>query len=124
MNADVTRLLDRNGGLATTAQLLTVMTRQQLDVQVRKGGLFRVWYGVYSRVEPDLLGRPAAPDVFMGQPAVASMTPLCGRGGALRASWNGRFVISAADAALPRCAGCCRSRMHVRSRRWRAKPGL
>jgi hypothetical protein len=73
VNADVTRLLDRNGGLATTAQLLTVMTRQQLDVQVRKGGLFHVWYGVYSRVEPDLLGRLAAPDVFMGQPAVASM---------------------------------------------------
>ena len=37
--ADVLR---HNGGLATTAQLLTVITRQQLDVQVANGGLVRV----------------------------------------------------------------------------------
>ncbi|GAA2771834.1 hypothetical protein [Mycolicibacterium pallens] len=73
VNAAVTALLDRTGGIATTAQLLTVMTRQQLDVQVRRGGLVRVWYGVYSRAMPDLVGRLAALDVFMGQWAVASM---------------------------------------------------
>jgi hypothetical protein len=66
-------LLNRNGGMATTAQLLTVMTRQQLDVQVRKGGLVRVWYGIYARAMPDLVGRLAALDVLMGRPAVASM---------------------------------------------------
>lgn len=59
--------------LATTAQLLTVMTRQQLDVQVKKGSLVRVWRGVYARKQPDLLGRLAALDLFMGQGAVASM---------------------------------------------------
>ncbi|AET19530.1 Conserved hypothetical protein [Mycobacterium tuberculosis variant bovis BCG str. Pasteur 1173P2] len=42
------------------------MTRQQLDVQVKNGGLVRVWYGVYAAQEPDLLGRLAALDVFMG----------------------------------------------------------
>lgn len=73
MNSDVAALFDRNGGFATTGQLLTVITRQQLDVQVRKGRLVRVWYGVYSRGEPDLLGRLAALDVFMCQTAVASM---------------------------------------------------
>ena len=66
-------LLAHNGGIATTAQLLTVMTRQQLDVQVRKGGLVRVWYGIYARAVPDLVGRLAALDLFMGQPVVASM---------------------------------------------------
>ena len=60
VKADVARLFDRNGGFATTAQLQTVMTRQQIDVQVRKGELLRVWYGVYSRVQPDLRGRLAA----------------------------------------------------------------
>ncbi|MCX2934621.1 hypothetical protein ORI20_30595 [Mycobacterium sp. CVI_P3] len=73
MNAEAADILSRNGGIATTAQLLTVMTRQQLDVQVRKGELVRVWYGVYARDKPDLLGRLAALDVFLGAPAVASM---------------------------------------------------
>lgn len=58
----------------TTAELLTVMTRQQLDVQVRKGGLVRVWYGVYARTEPDLRGRLVALDRFLGNHAVACMS--------------------------------------------------
>jgi len=49
------------------------MTRQQLRVQVRNGGLVRVWYGVYAATHPDLLGRLAALDVYMGQQAVACM---------------------------------------------------
>jgi hypothetical protein len=66
-------LLIRSGGLATTAQLMTVMTRQQLDVQVAKGGLVRVWHGVYARTQPDLLRRLAALDLVTGQDTVASM---------------------------------------------------
>lgn len=73
MNAEAADLLARSGGIATAAQLLTVMTRQQLDVQVRKGGLVRVWYGIYARAMPDLPGRLAALDVFMRADAVASM---------------------------------------------------
>src|ERR1700742_429868 len=66
-------LLQENGGLATTEQLLTVMTRQQLDVQVRKCGLVRIWHGVYAATAPDLVGRLAALDLFMGQRAVPCM---------------------------------------------------
>jgi hypothetical protein len=66
-------LLERLGGYATSAQLLTVMTRQQLDVQVKNGGLVRVWYGIYAAAEPDLFGRLAALDLFMGRHAVACM---------------------------------------------------
>lgn len=65
--------MERAGGFATTAQLLTVMTRQQLDVQVKNGRLVRVWYGVYSAQTPDLLGRLAALDIFMGRQAVACL---------------------------------------------------
>lgn len=57
----------------TTADLLRVMTRQQLDVRARNGGLVRVWHGVYSTGQPDLLGRLAALDVFAGQRVVACM---------------------------------------------------
>jgi hypothetical protein len=67
------QLLDELGGFASTAQLLTVITRKQLRVQVQNGGLVRVWYGVYAATEPDLIGRLAALDLFMGQRAVACM---------------------------------------------------
>lgn len=49
------------------------MTRQQLDVQVRKGSLVRVWYGVYSAAKPDLMGRLAALDLYMGREAVVCL---------------------------------------------------
>ena len=65
--------LEKAGGFATTTQLLTAMTRQQLDVQVKNGGLVRVWYGVYAAQEPNLLGRLTALDVFIGRHAVACM---------------------------------------------------
>jgi hypothetical protein len=73
VHTDALKVLEKLGGFATTAQLLAVMTRQQLDVQVKSGGLVRVWYGVYAAQQPNLLGRLAALDIFMGQPAVACM---------------------------------------------------
>ena len=53
MNADAVEMISRADGVATTADLLTVMTRQQLDVAVRRGRLIRVWRGVYSVEQPD-----------------------------------------------------------------------
>ncbi|CPR03175.1 hypothetical protein BN971_00272 [Mycobacterium bohemicum DSM 44277] len=73
MHPGALAVLERAGGFATTAQLLTVMTRQQLDVQVKSGRLVRVWYGIYAAQQPNLLGRLAALDIFMGRQAVACM---------------------------------------------------
>jgi hypothetical protein len=73
MHSAALALLKELGGFATASQLLTVMTRQQLRVQVRKGGLVRVWYGIYAASDPDLTGRLAALDLFMGKRAVACM---------------------------------------------------
>lgn len=73
MHPEILALFAHGGGFATTAQLLTVMTRQQLDVRVRSGVLVRVWHGVYGTVEPDLLGRLRALDLFMGERAVACL---------------------------------------------------
>lgn len=66
-------LLEECGGFATTAQLLTVMTREKLLVEVRNGGLVRVWHGIYAATSPDLAGRLAALDIFTGQHAVACL---------------------------------------------------
>jgi hypothetical protein len=73
VDSEAAAILRSAGGFATTAQLLTVMTRQKLDVLVRNRGLIRVWYGVYTDHEPNLLGRLAALDIFMGQEAVVCM---------------------------------------------------
>ncbi|MDR3656907.1 MAG: hypothetical protein P4L48_14975 [Mycobacterium sp.] len=73
MQSDVAAVLRNGGGFATTAQLLTVMTRQKLDVQVRNRGLIRVWFGVYAAHEPSLLGRLAALDIFLGRESVVCM---------------------------------------------------
>jgi len=63
----------RVAGLATTAELLHSMTRKQLDAAVRRGRLFRVWHGVYSTSEPDLMARLWALDLVVGGHAVACL---------------------------------------------------
>jgi hypothetical protein len=73
MHSAALALLEEYGGFATTAQLRTVMTREKLLVEVRNGRLVRVWYGIYAATVPDLIGRLAALDLFMGQHAVACM---------------------------------------------------
>jgi hypothetical protein len=73
MDSRAPELIASLGGYATARQLMSVMTRQELDVQVRKGALVRVWYGVYALAEPSLLGRLQALDVFMGREAVVCM---------------------------------------------------
>lgn len=65
-------LLDR-GGLATTSELLTLLSRKRLAGLVKVGRLFRVWHGVYATTEPDVLGKLAALDLVAGQPIVACM---------------------------------------------------
>jgi len=49
------------------------MTRQQLGVQVKRGGLVRFWYGVYAVTQPNLLQRLIALDIFMGRHVVACL---------------------------------------------------
>jgi hypothetical protein len=73
VNSDAAEVIRRGDGLATTADLLTVLTRQQLDVQIRKSGLIRVWRGVYSVTQPDLLMRLRALDLLIGGHAVACL---------------------------------------------------
>lgn len=62
-----------HGGIATTQQLLAVITDKTLTSRVRAGTLFRVWHGVYSSHPPDIACRLRALDLLAGLPIVACM---------------------------------------------------
>jgi hypothetical protein len=53
MTGDLDALFDAQGGVATTAQLLTLFSRSRLDISIRDGDLVKVWPGIYGREEPD-----------------------------------------------------------------------
>lgn len=50
---DLDEVFRRQGGVASTAQLLKTLSRSRLDIEIRNGGLLKVWPGVYSRQQPD-----------------------------------------------------------------------
>lgn len=70
---DIESVLLASGGLATTAELLTVTTRKRLAGFIKTGRLIRVCHGVYASAEPDVVGKLAALDLFAGRPIVACM---------------------------------------------------
>lgn len=59
--------------LATTMDLLSVLSRKQLAGLVKAGRLTRVCHGVYAWCQPDVLTKLAALDRLAGQPIVACM---------------------------------------------------
>lgn len=69
----IDELFAANGGLATTDQLLTVMSRKSLAAHIRAGALTRVWHGVYALEPPGTIGRLAALDLMTGKSIVACM---------------------------------------------------
>lgn len=70
---DIDKVLHDGGGLATTAQLLTVISRKRLAGLVKCGRLIRVCHGVYMATEPDMLDRLAAVELMVNQRVVACM---------------------------------------------------
>ncbi|SRX82896.1 hypothetical protein MPP7335_04665 [Mycolicibacterium parafortuitum] len=65
---DLDGLFRDQGGVATTGQLLAYLTRSRLDIEIREGGLIKVWPGVYSRDEPDIPARLRGLDLRAGEP--------------------------------------------------------
>ncbi|MGV9801158.1 type IV toxin-antitoxin system AbiEi family antitoxin domain-containing protein [Mycobacterium sp. NPDC003449] len=63
----------RNGGVATTQQLLAVMSYRTLARRVRDGRVFRVVHGVYAQHPPDTSARLAALDLMTGTRVVACL---------------------------------------------------
>jgi hypothetical protein len=70
---DLEQLFARQGGVATTAQLRTLVSRSQLDTRVNRGDLVKVWAGVYSRDEPDGLTRLRGLDLRAGEPVAVCL---------------------------------------------------
>lgn len=70
---DIESALRANGGLATTAQLLTTMTRKRLAWLVKSGRLIRVCHGVYGLNEPGVFEQLAALDLLAREPIVACL---------------------------------------------------
>ncbi|CAA0134655.1 Uncharacterised protein [Mycolicibacterium vanbaalenii] len=66
-------LFATQGGVATTAQLLTAYSRSRLDTAIRDGALLKVWPGVYSREEPDILIRLRGLDLRAGGPVAVCL---------------------------------------------------
>jgi len=69
----IDELFAAHGGLATTDQLLTAMSRKTLAAHVRAGALVRVWHGVYALEPPGTVGRLAALELMTGKSIVACM---------------------------------------------------
>ena len=67
------RTFAMNGGVATTRDLLTVLTPKELEIRVRKGGLIRIRRGVYAMTVPATAERLAALDLSSGARIVACM---------------------------------------------------
>lgn len=69
----VDTLLDAQGGVATSGQLLQLISRRTLQAEIDSGAFTRVWPGVYCRGEPDLLVRLAGLDLRAGQPVAVCL---------------------------------------------------
>jgi hypothetical protein len=48
MHPELLRLLDEQGGVVTSAQALTFLTRRGLEAELNSDGLQKVWYGIYG----------------------------------------------------------------------------
>lgn len=48
MDLRLRQLLDRQGGVVTSAQALTFLTRRGLESELKHGPLQKIWYGIYS----------------------------------------------------------------------------
>lgn len=67
MPNDLDALFDGQGGVATTGQVLSALSRSQLDTRIQQGKLIKVWPGVYSRDEPDAIIRLRGLDLRAGE---------------------------------------------------------
>ncbi len=72
MDADLQALLDLQDGVATSAQILSKLSRRTFDSYLKTGALERIWQGIYSRGEPDDWTRLRGLDLSAGKPV-----PVC-----------------------------------------------
>lgn len=59
-------LLDTQGGIVTTAQVSRYLTRRELETELRRGQLTRLWHGIYGRGAVNLGLQLRGLDMFTG----------------------------------------------------------
>jgi hypothetical protein len=68
MTGELRALFDAHHGVATSGQLLAVLSRSRLDTMIGRGEVLKVWPGVYSLDEPDAMTRLRGVDLRAGEP--------------------------------------------------------
>jgi hypothetical protein len=66
MQAELEALLNSQQGLATSGQILSLISRRSFDAELRTGSLERIWQGIYCHGEPDDLMRLRGLDLSCG----------------------------------------------------------
>jgi hypothetical protein len=66
MSKELSRLLDEQGGVVTSGQALTFLTRHGLEAELNRGALQKIWYGIYGRGEVDTRLRLRGLDLATG----------------------------------------------------------
>ncbi len=73
MYAELSQLLDTQGGVVTAAQALTFLTRRGLEAHVNHGALHQVWRGLYGRGEANIARRLRGLDLAAGTTIAACL---------------------------------------------------
>jgi hypothetical protein len=72
VNTELSTLLDSQGGVATSGQILAIMTRRGFEAELKTGELERIWQGIYCRGEPNDWLRLRGLDLLCG-----TAVPVC-----------------------------------------------
>lgn len=73
VNIELIRLFDNQGGVVTSAQALTFLTRRGLQAEVNRGELQKIWYGIYGRGDVDITLRLRGLDLATGTPVAVCL---------------------------------------------------
>lgn len=73
MNEELSRLLSEQGGVVTSAQALTFLTRRGLEAELNHGVLQKIWYGIYGHGEVDTRLRLRGLDLAAGTTVAACL---------------------------------------------------
>ncbi len=73
MHPGLGRLLAEQGGVVTSAQALTFLTRRGLEAQLNHGALQKIWHGVYGRGEVTMALRLRGLDLAASTTVAACM---------------------------------------------------
>lgn len=78
MHPELSALFDRQGGVATTAQILAVTSRRYLHTLLECTAVERIWQGVYSAGAADLARRLRGLDLSCGEEVVVCLGTAAG----------------------------------------------